>query len=97
MLCHRFYTPKPDFQFLLVEDSYECKMTLPPNAAFQTITGPRSKTSHLSKQLVCLEACKKLHRIGALNDHLLLNQEDPSRDITSAKKTKEPSSGAGAY
>ncbi|KAL7588569.1 hypothetical protein Lser_V15G38263 [Lactuca serriola] len=91
----KFYTPKPDFQFLLVEDSYECKMTLPPNAAFQTITGPRSKTSNLSKQLVCLEACKMLHQIGALNDHLLLNQEDPSRDITSAKKTKEPSSGAG--
>ncbi|KAI3514031.1 hypothetical protein L1887_12347 [Cichorium endivia] len=90
----KFYTPKPDFQFFLVEDSYECKMTLPPNAAFQTITGPPCKTSHLSKQIVCLEACKKLHQIGALNDHLLPNNEDPSGDKT-CKKTKEPSSGAG--
>ncbi|KAI3514025.1 hypothetical protein L1887_12341 [Cichorium endivia] len=90
----KFYTPKPDFQFLLVEDSYECKMTLPPNAAFQTITGSPCKTSHLSKQIVCLEACKKLHQMGALNDHLLPNNEDLSMD-KSCKKTKEPSSGAG--
>ncbi|XP_023744994.1 endoribonuclease Dicer homolog 3a isoform X1 [Lactuca sativa] len=89
----KFYTPKPDFQFLLVEDSYECKMTLPPNAAFQTITGPRSKTSHLSKQLVCLEACKKLHQMGGLNDHLLPNNEDPISSKNT--KEKEPSSGAG--
>lgn len=87
----KFYTPKPDFQFFLVEDSYECKMTLPPNAAFQTVTGPPCKTSHLSKQIVCLEACKKLHQMGALNDHLLPNNEDDK----TCKKIKEPSSGAG--
>ncbi|KAL4571164.1 hypothetical protein LXL04_017915 [Taraxacum kok-saghyz] len=92
----KFYTPKPDFKSIKVEGLYECEMTLPPNAAFQTITGPRSKTSHLSKQLVCLEACKKLHKMGALNDHLLLNHEDPSGvDKSSTKTTKEPSSGAG--
>ncbi|GAB4854001.1 helicase [Ancistrocladus abbreviatus] len=67
----KYYIPKPFFQFLSSGDSYECKLTLPPNAAFQTIIGPLSRNCHLSKQLVCLEACKKLHQMGALDDHLL--------------------------
>lgn len=90
----KYYAPKPNFHFLLVEGSYECKMTLPPNAALQTITGPPCKTSHLSKQLVCLEACKRLHQMGALTDHLVPHNEDPSGNKFS-KTTKEPSSGAG--
>lgn len=69
-------------------------MTLPPNAAFQMITGPLCRTSHLSKQLVCLEACKKLHEAGALSDHLLpLNEE--SMEIDSTMKSKELYAGAG--
>lgn len=67
----RYYTPRPNFQFSLIGGLYECKLTLPPNSVFQTLVGPVSKSSHLSKQLVCLEACKKLHQMGALDDHLL--------------------------
>ncbi|GAB2276325.1 Belongs to the helicase [Dionaea muscipula] len=67
----KYYTPKPSFQFLFEGGSYECRLTLPPSAAFQTITGPSSRNSHLAKQIVCLEACKKLHQMGALDDHLL--------------------------
>lgn len=69
-------------------------MILPPNAAFQTIVGPVSRNSQLAKQLVCLEACKKLHQMGALDDHLLPSIELPSeRDII--VKSKESASGAG--
>lgn len=67
----KYYTPRPNFQFSLIGGLYECKLTLPPNSVFQTLVGPVSKSSHLSKQLVCLEACKKLHQMGALDDHLL--------------------------
>ncbi|PWA64908.1 endoribonuclease Dicer 3 [Artemisia annua] len=77
----KVYTPKPDFKCLQVEGLYECEMTLPPNAKFHTITGPPCKTSRLAKQIVCLEACKKLHQMGALTDHLLLNNEHSSPSV----------------
>ncbi|KAK9273139.1 hypothetical protein L1049_017946 [Liquidambar formosana] len=90
----KYFTPKPIFQFSLLEGSYQCKLTLPPNAAFQTIVGPLSRASHLSKQLVCLEACKKLHQMGALDDHLLPLIEEPSENDVIVKR-KESTSGAG--
>lgn len=91
---NEYFIPKPDFQFSYLGDSYECKITLPPNAAFQTLLGPACKNSALSKQLVCLEACKKLHQLGALNDHLLPSTDKPLvNDING--KGKEPASGAG--
>lgn len=69
---------------------------MPPNAAFQTLLGPACKNSAFSKQLVCLEACKKLHQLGALNDHLLPSTDKPLvNDING--KGKEPASGAGMY
>nr|XP_043620815.1 endoribonuclease Dicer homolog 3a [Erigeron canadensis] len=87
-------TPKPSFQFLLVEDLYQCEMTLPPGAVFQTITGPPCKSSALSKQLVCLEACKRLHQMGALSDHLIPINECSSQN-ESSKNSNKPTSGAG--
>lgn len=53
-------------------------MTLPCNAAFQSIVGPASRNKTLAKQLVCLEACRKLHQMGALDDHLLPCTDEPS-------------------
>ena len=71
-------------------------MTLPPSAAFQTIVGPVSRNSHLAKQLVCLEACKKLHQLGALDDYLLPSIKELSeKDLI--VKSKESASGAGMY
>uniref|UniRef100_A0A5B7CE62 Uncharacterized protein n=1 Tax=Davidia involucrata TaxID=16924 RepID=A0A5B7CE62_DAVIN len=90
----KYFTPKPIFQFLLSGESYQCKLTLPPNAAFQTIVGPLNKNSHLSKQLVCLDACKKLHQMGALTDHLLPFNEEPTENGSNLK-SKESTSGAG--
>lgn len=90
----RYFTPKPFFHFTYLEGMYECKLTLPPNAAFQTIIGPGNKNSHLSKQLVCLEACKKLHQMGALDDHLLPYVEEPSENDIIVK-SKGSAAGAG--
>ncbi|PSS19311.1 Endoribonuclease Dicer 3a like [Actinidia chinensis var. chinensis] len=90
----KYFTPKPIFQFLLSGESYQCKLTLPPNAAFQTLIGPPSKNSHLSKQLACFDACKKLHQMGALNNHLLPFNDEPS-ESDSTSKSRESTSGAG--
>lgn len=77
-----------------MEEGYECKLILPPNAAFQILVGPSGKDVRLAKSLVCLEACKKLHQMGALNDHLVPFIEDPS-EADPIIKSKESSSGAG--
>ncbi|XP_077233980.1 dicer-like 3 [Tasmannia lanceolata] len=90
----KYFTPKPIFQCESYGNSYVCTLILPPNAAFQNIEGPESRSSHLSKQLVCLEACKKLHQMGALDDHLLPSIEEPSEN-DQIKMTKESASGAG--
>ncbi|XP_044463559.1 endoribonuclease Dicer homolog 3-like [Mangifera indica] len=82
----KYYTPKPIFKYKSFDESYECEMTLPSNAPFQTIVGPPSRNKNLSKQLVCLEACKKLHQMGALNDHLLPFIEEPFESNLIVKK-----------
>ncbi|KAL8499337.1 hypothetical protein ACS0TY_022353 [Phlomoides rotata] len=87
-------TPKPNFESVMEGDQYRCKLILPPNAAFHTTIGPAASNFHVSKQLVCLDACKKLHQMGALSDHLLpLNKESSQKDSTMNKKAL--TSGAG--
>lgn len=71
------------------------KLILPPNAAFQTLVGPSGKDVRQAKTLVCLEACKKLHQMGALNDHLVPFVEDPL-EADNIIKNKESSAAAGA-
>lgn len=66
----------------MAEGLYQCKLTLPQNAAFRHLMGPIARSSHLSKQLVCLEACKKLHQMGGLDDHLLPSIKAPSQNDT---------------
>nr|WOD55121.1 DICER-like protein 3 [Abelmoschus esculentus] len=90
----KYATPKPSFEFTSSEGLYECKLTLPVNAAFQTIVGPPSRNCHLAKQLVSLEACKQLHQMGALNDHLIPSIEEPSENAC-VSKVKDSHSGAG--
>ncbi|KAI3913389.1 hypothetical protein MKW98_003868 [Papaver atlanticum] len=90
----KYFSPKPIFQLSLFGGAYECILILPPNAPFQRLVGPSVINSHLSKQLVCLEACKKLHQMGALDDHLLPCIEEPlENDLI--KSNKPYSSAAG--
>ncbi|XP_060208248.1 endoribonuclease Dicer homolog 3a isoform X1 [Lycium barbarum] len=84
----KFFSPKPMFQYILSGDLYQCNLTLPPNAAFQTISGPQCRSTQLSRQLVCLDACKKLHQIGALNDHLLPFNEKPPQSDSDVQQSK---------
>ncbi|XP_042404798.1 endoribonuclease Dicer homolog 3b-like [Zingiber officinale] len=72
LLFFRFFIPKSIFQLFEKDGLHGCSLTLPPNAAFQKIVGPRTCSSNLAKQLVGLDACKKkLHELGALSDRLL--------------------------
>ncbi|XVE97781.1 hypothetical protein REPUB_Repub03eG0048300 [Reevesia pubescens] len=90
----KYYMPKPSFDITISGGLYECKLTLPVSSAVQTIVGPLSRNSHLAKQLVCLEACKQLHQMGALDDHLIPSIEQPSENHC-ISKGKDSDSGAG--
>ncbi|THU52369.1 hypothetical protein C4D60_Mb10t03280 [Musa balbisiana] len=94
IMLERYFTPKPIFRFTLDGGYYECTITLPPNAAIQTIVGPANQNSHVAKKLACLEACKRLHQSGALNDHLLPCVQEHLDDVK-AEKTGESAKGAG--
>ncbi|KAF5743147.1 Ribonuclease III putative isoform 1 [Tripterygium wilfordii] len=90
----KYYKPRPSFELSFSGGSCECTIKLPPNAAFQTIVGPASRSSHVAKQLACLDACKKLHQIGALDDHLLPSIEEPlEHDLMSKSKGSAPGAG----
>ncbi|KAI4379952.1 hypothetical protein MLD38_006189 [Melastoma candidum] len=82
----KFYSPKPQFQYMHSAGSYKCTLTLPPNAAFQTMVGPSNRNSQVAMQQVCLEACKKLHQMGYLNNILFSSNEE-----TSVKENKDDS------
>lgn len=59
-------------------------------------SSPRIMNSNLAKQLVCLDECKKLHELGALNENLPPYLEQNSwTDVTGIDK--EYSSGAGRH
>ncbi|KAG2593731.1 hypothetical protein PVAP13_5NG012593 [Panicum virgatum] len=89
----KYYTPRPTFQFTHYGDGYECTVTLPSSAMFQLLVGPKARSMQKAKQLVCLDACKRLHQLGALDDHLSpLAEETPLENLSKASIC---SSGSG--
>lgn len=89
----KYYTPRPTFQSTHHADGCVCTLTLPSSAVFRLLVGPKARNMHKAKQLVCLDACKKLHQLGALDDHLCPSVEEPPLEILS--KTNIRISGAG--
>ncbi|CAN1351379.1 Endoribonuclease Dicer homolog 3a [Linum perenne] len=94
LLGDRNYPSRPTFEFEIVEKAYQCTIKLPPSAIFQTIAGPVCRSQQLAKQLACLEACKKLHQMGGLDDNLLVASEEPSGKPLTPER-KQASAGAG--
>ncbi|XP_020690291.1 endoribonuclease Dicer homolog 3a isoform X2 [Dendrobium catenatum] len=90
----KYFTPRPAFQFDVCSGAYECTITLPANAAFRSLAGPFCKNSHLAKQQACLEACKRLHQLGVLDDHLNPIIVEPLESEVD-EKTKQNTNGIG--
>lgn len=82
LFVSRFYIPKPMFELeQCCNGSYKCKLVLPPSSAFQTLEGPTERSCHKAKQSACLEACKKLHQMGALDDYLCPCEPQSEKDF----------------
>ncbi|KAK1314457.1 hypothetical protein QJS10_CPA06g01908 [Acorus calamus] len=91
----KYFKPKPILHCSSCGGYFEWTLSLPPNAAFQTMVGPPDSNSHIAKQLVCLNACKKLHEMGALDDRLRPIVEERCEIIANVQH-KESSSSSGA-
>ncbi|MCO5569280.1 hypothetical protein L7F22_022992 [Adiantum nelumboides] len=79
----RFYRPAPEFVHEKIGDAnHVCKLILPPNGPFRELIGTARRSRTLAKQSVCLEACKKLHVLGQLTDHLIpvIDVEKPEEE-----------------
>ncbi|KAH9670549.1 Endoribonuclease Dicer [Citrus sinensis] len=67
LMVKRYFKPTPKFH--INKEMGICTLYLPNNCPIQTVIAQGNiKTL---KQAACLEACKKLHQIGALTDNLL--------------------------
>ncbi|WOK91952.1 endoribonuclease [Canna indica] len=62
-----YFRPHPRFEF--EKESNRCTLYLPKSSPVQIVSAVCE--INILKQVVCLEACKKLHEIGALDNNLL--------------------------
>lgn len=87
----RYYTPKPEYFIQKDGSSFICTVKLPVNAPIYQVVGSSQASPKLAKPMAALEAIKKLHAIGALNDHLLPILDEDEEESMNLKN----SSGAG--
>ncbi|KAJ3701550.1 hypothetical protein LUZ61_005255 [Rhynchospora tenuis] len=71
----RYFKSSPRF----VIDANFATLHLPKNSAVQVVSA-EGKGRLALKRIVCLEACKKLHQAGALNDYLLPHSDSSIDD-----------------
>ncbi|RKP06066.1 hypothetical protein THASP1DRAFT_16494, partial [Thamnocephalis sphaerospora] len=63
---------KPIWKWEAVSNNdYVYTLILPTMAAVREVKGDVMRTKSLAKRLVALRACEELHKLGALDDHLL--------------------------
>ncbi|KAK8970240.1 hypothetical protein KSP40_PGU017130 [Platanthera guangdongensis] len=72
-----YFKPHPRFE--IDEDSDTCTLLLPKSCPVQIVKV--EGICRMIRQIVCLEACKKLHQFGALSDHLIPVIDDGTEDV----------------
>ncbi|KAM0868260.1 hypothetical protein ACQ4PT_041438 [Festuca glaucescens] len=67
---NKYYTTRPLFESIAHSDGFECVLTLPSSDVLPPLRGPKARSKKAAKQLVCFDACKKLHQLGVLDESL---------------------------
>nr|DAD45156.1 TPA_asm: hypothetical protein HUJ06_003386 [Nelumbo nucifera] len=70
-----YFNPKPEFFYFNDSSGTVCHLILPSNAAIHQVVSMPQPSKEAAKRNVCLKACKELHLVGALTDHLLPGQD----------------------
>ncbi|KAM5548130.1 dicer-like protein 4 [Rosa sericea] len=71
-----FYVPTPEFYFLGDLEGTICQIILPSNAPMHQIVSTPQSSMEDAKKDACLKAIEELHKLGALSDFLLPQQDD---------------------
>eukprot|EP00850_Spirogloea_muscicola_P002335 SM000009S23464 [mRNA] locus=s9:79580:90948:- [translate_table: standard] len=96
-LAHdKYYLSRPHFKLEEEGAMHVCTVRLPMNAPFPLLRGQQRSCKETAKQSVCLEACKRLHQLGALSDHLVpvldtMEDGEQGHSIGSTKKKTKTS------
>eukprot|EP00850_Spirogloea_muscicola_P011085 SM000067S20362 [mRNA] locus=s67:600775:612007:+ [translate_table: standard] len=97
-LAHdKYYVSRPHFKLEEVGDMHVCTVRLPMNSPFPMLRGQQRLCKETAKQSVCLEACKRLHQLGALSDHLVpvLDTMEDGEEGHSVGSTKKKTKTSG--
>ncbi|KAL5698800.1 endoribonuclease Dicer [Ranunculus cassubicifolius] len=90
-----FFIPKPEFSFFDDNGGVICHIILPSNAALHEVRSPPQSSREKAKKIACLRACKELHVLGALTDHLLPVQDDEFEEESKESSTYTDESPRG--
>ncbi|CAK9179473.1 unnamed protein product [Ilex paraguariensis] len=71
-----FFNPKPQFFYFDDAEGTVCHIILPSNAPTHQIVSSPMSSLEAAKKDACLKACKELHELGALNNYLLVDQNN---------------------
>ncbi|KAB5552816.1 hypothetical protein DKX38_010127 [Salix brachista] len=71
-----YFDPKPKFFYFDDSEGTVCHLILPSNAPIHKIVGSPQSSIEVAKKDACLKAIEQLHKLGALSEFLLPQQED---------------------
>lgn len=71
-----YFDPKPKFFYFDDSEGTVCRIILPSNAPIHNIVGTPQSSIEDAKKDACLKAIEELHKLGALSEFLLPQQED---------------------
>lgn len=71
-----YFDPKPKFFYFDDSEGTVCHIILPSNAPIHNIVGTPQSSIEDAKKDACLKAIEELHKLGALSEFLLPQQED---------------------
>lgn len=75
-----FFNPKPKFYYFDDLGGTICHIIFPANAPTHQIVGTPQSSMEAAKKDACLKAIEELHKLGALNDYLLPQEDNATED-----------------
>ncbi|KAH0713477.1 hypothetical protein KY289_009436 [Solanum tuberosum] len=85
---------KPNPRCVIDKETRTCTLQLPKSCPLQRIITVQGNSTKILRQLACLEACKELHRVGALTDNLapdIVKEEAINKELECQIHTVEES------
>lgn len=79
--CCRYFDPQPSFFYFDDLGGTVCHISFPSNSPIHQIVSAPQLSMENAKKDACLKAIEQLHKLGALNDFLLPEQEAADEEL----------------